>query len=64
MTNVERYVRMAQEKENLEFELFASEGGDGEEDFLDDQIFELEARMMWLWDEMTPEECEQVEELL
>jgi hypothetical protein len=64
MTNVERYTRMAQEKENLEFELFASEGGDGEEDFLDDQIFELEARMMWLWDEMTPEEREQVEELL
>lgn len=63
MTRVEQFIRMSNEKDELEWDAFAEEDDD-QRDLMEDQIFELESRLNWLWDELTQEEREQVEELL
>lgn len=61
---VDEFVRLSGEKDDLEWDLFAADEEDDDPELIEANIFELQSRLDWLWDQMTQEEREQVEELL
>lgn len=60
---VQEYLRLSDRIDDLEFEQFAADTLD-DAHLIEDEIFELETRRAWLYDEMTLEERDELEKLL